>query len=145
MGYIPEQWLHTRGTPRTFFLVGLAAVLAAVSFGAAYANLASLYFISLCMGLSFGAHWSLLPAITSDVFGLLHFAANYTTLQVGGMGSPALTWFLWEKGAVPATFGPGPKLTCAACFLRIVHVGICCHACRRQPMLCSTSLFFVTP
>jgi MFS family permease len=86
MGYIPEQWLHTRGTPRTFFLVGVAAVLAGVSLGAAFATLPSLYFISLCMGLTFGAHWSLLPAITSDIFGLLHFAANYTTLQVRELG-----------------------------------------------------------
>eukprot|EP00878_Enallax_costatus_P019833 GHUV01020938.1.p1 GENE.GHUV01020938.1~~GHUV01020938.1.p1 ORF type:complete len:645 (+),score=182.60 GHUV01020938.1:242-2176(+) len=85
MGYIPEQHLHARGTPRTMFLTLTAALTAASCLAVAYANLSHLYVISILLGLAFGAHWSLLPSITSDLFGLKHFAANYTTLQVRGM------------------------------------------------------------
>lgn len=87
MGYIPEQHLHARGTPRTMFLTLTAAITAAACLAVAYANLSHLYVISLLLGMAFGAHWSLLPAITSDLFGLKHFAANYTTLQVSKLPS----------------------------------------------------------
>lgn len=85
MGYIPEQHLHAKGTPRTMFLTLTAALTAASCLAVAYANLSHLYVISILLGLAFGAHWSLLPSITSDLFGLKHFAANYTTLQVSSM------------------------------------------------------------
>ena len=29
-----------------------------------------------------GAHWSLMPALTSELFGLQHFASNYSLVQV---------------------------------------------------------------
>lgn len=64
MGYIPEQHLHARGTPRTVFLTLTAAVTAVSCLAVAYANLSHLYIISVLLGMAFGAHWSLLPAIT---------------------------------------------------------------------------------
>eukprot|EP00775_Hariotina_reticulata_P012752 gene12752-12881_t len=63
MGYIPEQHLHAKGTPRTLFLTITAAATSAASLAVAYANLSHLYIISILLGLAFGAHWSLLPAI----------------------------------------------------------------------------------
>lgn len=64
MGYVPEQYLHARGTPRTVFLTITAVTLAAAALACAYATLGQLYVISLLLGAAFGAHWSLLPAIT---------------------------------------------------------------------------------
>lgn len=64
MGYIPEQHLHARGTPRTLFLALTAAVTAAAALAVAYADLGHLYVLSVLLGVAFGAHWSLLPAIT---------------------------------------------------------------------------------
>jgi hypothetical protein len=63
MGYIPEQHLHSKGTPRTLFLTITAAATSASSLAVAYASLSHLYIISILLGLAFGAHWSLLPAI----------------------------------------------------------------------------------
>ena len=34
-------------------------------------------------GLAFGALWSLMATLTSEFFGLHHFASNYTFVQVG--------------------------------------------------------------
>lgn len=104
MGYIPENYLHSTGTPRTIFLSFIALLMAAVALLTAYARLNHLYVISIMLGFVFGAHWSLLPAITSDVFGLKHFAANYTTLQIApALGSlllaSRLTGWLYDEAA----------------------------------------------
>eukprot|EP00878_Enallax_costatus_P039669 GHUV01045545.1.p1 GENE.GHUV01045545.1~~GHUV01045545.1.p1 ORF type:complete len:201 (+),score=45.81 GHUV01045545.1:588-1190(+) len=104
MGYLPERSLHTRGTPRTHFLTVTAAVTAAVSLAVAYADLTQLYVISLLLGLAFGAHWSLLPAIMSELFGLKHFAPNYTTLKFapaagGYLLATRLTGWLYDTAA----------------------------------------------
>lgn len=64
MGYVPEQYLHSRGTPRTVFLTITAVMLALAALVTAYATVGHLYVISLLLGAAFGAHWSLLPAIT---------------------------------------------------------------------------------
>jgi hypothetical protein len=67
MGYVPEQYLHSRGTPRTVFLTITAVMLALAALVTAYATVGHLYVISLLLGAAFGAHWSLLPAITRCV------------------------------------------------------------------------------
>jgi hypothetical protein len=40
-----------------------------VSLATAYASLEALYPAAVLMGLLFGSHWSLVPAICSDLFG----------------------------------------------------------------------------
>jgi hypothetical protein len=42
-----------------------------------------LYPAVLAMGLAYGAQWSMMPALASELFGLTHFAMNYGVLQVG--------------------------------------------------------------
>ncbi|KAI8475459.1 MAG: Nodulin-like-domain-containing protein [Monoraphidium minutum] len=81
MGYLPEAALHSRGTPRPLFLVAVAAGMSLASLAAAYSGLAALYPVTVVMGLLFGSHWSLVPAITSDLFGLANFGSNYCFLQ----------------------------------------------------------------
>ncbi|GBF87528.1 MFS general substrate transporter [Raphidocelis subcapitata] len=104
MGYWPEKALHGRGTPRPLFLAGVAAAMALVSLATAYASLAALYPMAVLMGLLFGSHWSLVPAICSDLFGLAHFGSNYTALQFApAMGSyllaTRLTGALYDAAA----------------------------------------------
>lgn len=104
MGYIPEHYLHARATPRSYFLVAIAALTTAVAAFLSVARLAQLYVASLLVGFAFGAHWSLIPAITSDMFGLKHFAANYTTLQIApAVGSfflaTRLAGYVYDKHA----------------------------------------------
>lgn len=94
MGFIPESRLHSRGTPRTLFLVYSAAMMTLAFVWCAYARLNDLYVLSILIGGGFGAHWSLTPAIVADLFGLRHFGSNYTAVQL----SPAFsTYFLASK------------------------------------------------
>ena len=48
----------------------------------AFASLAMLFPASILAGTAFGAHWSLMATLTSEFFGLHHFASNYTFIQV---------------------------------------------------------------
>ena len=80
--YIPERLLHARGTPRCIFLILMSALTALVVFFNAFASLALLFPASIMAGLAFGGLWSLMATLTSEFFGLHHFASNYTFVQV---------------------------------------------------------------
>jgi hypothetical protein len=48
----------------------------------AFTPLPLLFVSALLGGFAFGGHWSLMSAITSEVFGLRYFATNYSLIQV---------------------------------------------------------------
>ncbi len=84
-GVLSETALRRYGTPRTFLLSVVSCLTLLGVVGAALSGeaIAGLYGTSLLAGVAFGAHWGLVPAITSDLFGLQYFGSNYTGLQVG--------------------------------------------------------------
>ena len=86
--YIPERLLHARGTPRCLFMVVVSIVSACVVCFNAFASLPMLFPAAILAGTAFGAHWSLMATLTSEFFGLHHFASNYTFIQV----RPRLPW-----------------------------------------------------
>ena len=53
----------------------------------AFATLPALIPAAVFAGLAFGAHWSLIPALASELFGLRFFASNYCLLQVETLDS----------------------------------------------------------
>jgi MFS family permease len=95
-GAWPERLLHTYGTPRPAFLVFSGLLTCAVYAGMAFASVPVLYALSLAAGLSFGAHWTLMPALSSELFGLESFASIYTMLQL----SPATSGYALSTGMV---------------------------------------------
>ncbi len=80
--YGPEALQHKRGVPRPVFLILISALTALVSLACAFATLPALIPAAVFAGLAFGAHWSLIPALASELFGLRFFASNYCLLQV---------------------------------------------------------------
>lgn len=84
-GVLSEMALRRYGTPRTFLLSVVSCLTLVGVVGAALSGEAhdGLYATSLLAGAAFGAHWGLVPAITSDLFGLQYFGSNYTGLQLG--------------------------------------------------------------
>lgn len=95
-GAIPEHFLHTYGVPRPVFLV-ITSLLTAGSFaGIAFASVTVLYPLSLLAGIAFGAHWTLMPALVSEIFGLDSFASIYTMMQL----SPAIGGYAFGAGLV---------------------------------------------
>lgn len=51
----------------------------------------SLYVGSIILGVCYGAQWSLMPAITSEIFGLRHFGTLFNTI---GIASPVGAYIL---------------------------------------------------
>ena len=80
--YIPERLLHAYGTPRPIFMVLLGLLSATVMAFNAYATLGELLPASILAGFAFGAHWSVMATLTSELFGLNSFASNYCLIQV---------------------------------------------------------------
>ncbi|KAL3682568.1 hypothetical protein R1sor_000590 [Riccia sorocarpa] len=90
-GTISEISLHRYRIPRPVFL---AFTLATMSIGHlifAMAVPGSLYAGSVLVGLSYGAQWSLMLAITSEIFGLKRFATLFNTIAIA---SPVSSSFL---------------------------------------------------
>jgi MFS family permease len=56
----------------------------------------SLYVGSIIVGLCYGAQWTLMPAITSEIFGFSHFGTLFNTL---GVASPVGAYVLSVKVA----------------------------------------------
>ena len=74
--------------PRPIFLILISLLSAVVALTCAFAPLPTLSPAAVLAGLAFGAHWSLIPALASELFGLRFFASNYCLLQVRA---------LWER------------------------------------------------
>lgn len=90
-GAVSELALHDRGVPRPVFLMGALAALALGHTILALAFPGGLYVGSVLIGLSYGAHWSLVPTATSELFGLRHFG---TLLNAVTMASPVGSYIL---------------------------------------------------
>ncbi|KAG0610160.1 hypothetical protein M758_7G042600 [Ceratodon purpureus] len=90
-GALSELGLHEKGLPRPLFIM---FALTALAFGHTIMALAlpgSLYLGSILIGVSYGAHWSLIPTATSELFGLKHFG---TLLNAVTMASPIGSYIL---------------------------------------------------
>ena len=75
-------------------LLGLSLSTAIIYAVIALANLRLLLLCSVVAGLAFGAHWALMPACTSDLFGLQHFASNQSIVHLS-TGTSRIPLGLW--------------------------------------------------
>ena len=80
---IPDKLMRERELPRTVFLIILVCVSMAAALLNAFATLPLLGLAATLSGLAFGGMQGLAPAITSEIFGMTHFATNYSLLQLG--------------------------------------------------------------
>jgi MFS family permease len=99
-GILPEKALHLYGVPRSTFLAGAGFLMSLTLLGIAFAHLPVLYALSASAGLAFGAHWSLLPSLSSEIFGLDSFASIYTILQL----FPAAAGYALGAGLVSSEY-----------------------------------------
>ena len=91
-GALSQMALTRSRAPRTLWLTACAIAATALNlFLATNDSVGILYPVSLVEGLLFGAHWSLMPSITSELFGLRYFASIYCTMQLAAaLGSFAM-------------------------------------------------------
>ena len=90
-GALSELCLHQFGIPRPMFIMVALMALAMGHTIMALALPGAMYIGSVMIGLSYGAHWSLIPAATSELFGLKNFG---TLLNAVTMASPVGSYIL---------------------------------------------------
>ncbi|OVA15348.1 Nodulin-like [Macleaya cordata] len=103
-GYVSDYFLHLKGWARPIFM---AITLATMSVG--HAVIASglpgaLYAGSILVGVCYGSQWSLMPTITSEIFGVAHMGTIFNTISVASpIGSYILSvrvvGFIYDKEA----------------------------------------------
>ncbi|XP_077211852.1 nodulin-like / Major Facilitator Superfamily protein isoform X2 [Tasmannia lanceolata] len=98
-GYVSDYVLHSRGYPRPLFI---ALALATMSIG--HAVIASglpgtLYVGSVLVGICYGSQWSLMPTVTSEIFGVRHMGTIFNTISIASpVGSYILS--VWVVGYI---------------------------------------------
>ncbi|XP_047332284.1 protein NUCLEAR FUSION DEFECTIVE 4-like [Impatiens glandulifera] len=91
-GYISDLFLHSRGWARPMFM---AVTLATMSVGhliIASGFSGNLYVGSILVGICYGSQWSLMPTITSELFGVLNMGTIFNTISTASpVGSSILS------------------------------------------------------
>ncbi len=84
-GYLSQHLLTKRKVPRTLF-VFLDCLMTAVNFIILlFTSIDTLYIPVLIGGFAFGANWSLVPTVISELFGAKAFASNYNFVQLASI------------------------------------------------------------
>ncbi|KAG6554887.1 hypothetical protein Mapa_003471 [Marchantia paleacea] len=81
-GYLSEHYMKRHATPRPLFLLVVQLVMASAHLLFASSVPTLLYLASVLVGLAHGAHWTLMVATSSELFGLQNFGALYNTLSI---------------------------------------------------------------
>ncbi|ONK72017.1 uncharacterized protein A4U43_C04F14780 [Asparagus officinalis] len=79
-GYISEVVVREHAYPRPIALAAAQILMAIGHFFFAMAWPGTMYIGTLLIGLGYGAHWSIVPAAASELFGLKNFGALYNFL-----------------------------------------------------------------
>ncbi|RCV33318.1 hypothetical protein SETIT_7G074700v2 [Setaria italica] len=82
-GYFSEIIVRERGYPRHTALAIAQILIAAAHFLFAMAWPGTMYIGTFLVGLGYGAHWAIVPAAVSELFGVKHFGAMYNFLAMG--------------------------------------------------------------
>lgn len=83
-GYISDTFLHKHSWPRPVFMAITLGVMAVGHVVVASGLQGSLYIGSVLIGTAYGSQWSLMPTITSEIFGIRHMGTIYFTISIAG-------------------------------------------------------------
>lgn len=81
-GYVSDYFLHTRGWARPFFMVITLMTMSIGHVVIAYGLPGALYVGSILVGICYGSQWSLMPTITSEIFGVGHMGSIFNTITI---------------------------------------------------------------
>lgn len=103
-GYASDYALHAKGWARPLFMV---ITLAAMSIGhlvIASSFPGALYIGSILVGVCYGSQWSLMPTITSEIFGVAHMGTIFNTITIASpvgsyIFSVRVIGYLYDKEA----------------------------------------------
>ncbi|XP_021761698.1 protein NUCLEAR FUSION DEFECTIVE 4-like [Chenopodium quinoa] len=98
-GYVSDILLRGKGWPRPLLMAITLATMTAghITIGSGFSG--NLYIGTVLVGICYGAQWSLMPTITSEIFGILHMGTIFNTIAIA---SPVGTYILsvWVIGHI---------------------------------------------
>ncbi|KAL3716946.1 hypothetical protein ACJRO7_008512 [Eucalyptus globulus] len=117
-GFVSDFFLHARGWARPLFM---AITLAALTVGHVIIGSGlpgALYVGSVLVGICYGSQWSLMPTITSEIFGVGHMGTIFNTITMANpVGSYVFSirviGYIYDKEAS----GEGLKCKGTKCFM----------------------------
>ncbi|ESQ52032.1 hypothetical protein EUTSA_v10016523mg [Eutrema salsugineum] len=83
-GYISDTFLHKHSWPRPVFMAITLGIMSIGHIVVASGLRNSLYVGSVLIGMAYGSQWSLMPTITSEIFGIRHMGTIYFTISIAG-------------------------------------------------------------
>lgn len=103
-GYASDAMLHKKGWPRPLLM---AATLGTMTIGhliIASGFQGNLYVGSVIVGVCYGSQWSLMPTITSELFGVRHMGTIFNTISIASpigsyIFSVRLIGYFYDKAA----------------------------------------------
>ena len=84
-GYLSDYLLHTRGWARPLLMAITLATMGVGHLVVASGLPGTLYVGSILVGICYGSQWSLMPTISSELFGVRHVGTIFNTI---GIASP---------------------------------------------------------
>lgn len=117
-GFVSDIFLHRGGWARPLFV---AVTLAIMTIGHAIVAAGfskNLYLGSVLVGVAYGSQWSLMPTITSEIFGVGHMGTIFNTIAIASpVGS--YTFSVRVIGFIYDKVGSGENNTCfgSRCFM----------------------------
>ncbi|KAF5459801.1 hypothetical protein F2P56_019717 [Juglans regia] len=81
-GYVSDYLLHTRGWARPLLMAITLATMTAGHVVIAFGFPGNLYMGSILVGICYGSQWSLMPTITSEIFGVRHMGTIFNTISI---------------------------------------------------------------
>ncbi|XP_021866231.2 protein NUCLEAR FUSION DEFECTIVE 4 isoform X1 [Spinacia oleracea] len=96
-GYISDSLLRQRGWARPLVMVIALGAMTAGHLIISSGFFGNLYIGTTLVGICYGALWSLMPTITSEIFGVLHMGTIYNAIAIGNpLGTYVLS--VWVIG-----------------------------------------------
>ncbi|EEF52102.1 protein NUCLEAR FUSION DEFECTIVE 4 [Ricinus communis] len=103
-GFISDIFLHRGGWARPLFVAITLATLAIGHIVIASGFPYNLYLGSVLVGISYGSQWSLMPTITSEIFGVGHMGTIFNTIAIASplgsyIFSVRVIGYIYDKAA----------------------------------------------
>jgi len=117
-GYVSDYFLHARGWPRPLFMVVTQATMSIGHVVIASGFPGALYAGSVLVGVCYGSQWSLMPTITSEIFGVVHMGTIFNTITIANpvgsyIFSVTVIGYIYDKEAS----AEGSTCTGTHCFM----------------------------
>ena len=81
-GYVSDYFLHSRGWARPLLMAFTLATMTAGHIVIASGFPGNLYVGSILVGICYGSQWSLMPTISSEIYGVRHMGTIFNTIAI---------------------------------------------------------------